>query len=73
MEFSTTEIVGYLASIGILISFLMKEMKTLRIINSLGCAMFVWYGILLDYSLPIIITNMAILGINIFYLLRMPK
>jgi uncharacterized protein with PQ loop repeat len=65
---SNTEIVGYLASLLVLISFLMKEMKTLRIVNTIGCAFFVTYGFLLNVSVPIIITNAAIIGINIYYL-----
>jgi uncharacterized protein with PQ loop repeat len=73
MDFSSTEIIGYLASFIVLISFLMKEMKTLRIINSIGCVMFVAYGILLNFSVPIIITNVAIVAINIYYLMKVKK
>jgi uncharacterized protein with PQ loop repeat len=73
MDFSTTEMVGYLASIIVLISFLMKNMKALRIINSIGCVLFVAYGILLGFSLPIIITNVSIVGINIYYLMKANK
>ncbi len=51
----------------------MKEIKTLRIINCIGCTLFVAYGVLLDFSLPIIITNVAIVGINIYYLLKANK
>ncbi len=68
-----TEIVGYLASLIVLISFLMKNMKTLRIINTIGCVLFVAYGILLNFSIPIIITNVAIVGINIYYLTKVNK
>lgn len=73
MEFSSTDIVGYLASLIVLISFLMKNMKALRVINSIGCVLFVAYGVLLDFSLPIIITNVSIVGINIFYLFKANK
>ena len=65
---STTEWVGYLASLILIISFLMKNMSTLRIVNSLGAILFVVYGILLQTSWPIIITNAFILGANIYYL-----
>jgi hypothetical protein len=70
MEFTTTDLIGYLASFAVLISFLMKDLRKLRIINSLGCAFFVCYGILLDYSMPIIITNTAILGINAYHIFK---
>ncbi len=64
---TTTEWVGYLASLGVLISFLMKDIKVLRLVNSVGCALFVLYGILLG-SIPVILTNTAILFINLYYL-----
>lgn len=70
---NSTEVVGYLASLIVLISFLMKSMKTLRIINTIGCVLFVAYGILLNFSIPIIITNVAIVAINIYYLLKSNK
>jgi len=65
---SITEWVGYLASAVLLISFAMKSMRRLRIINSIGAILFVVYGIMLTTSWPIIITNAAILSINIYYL-----
>ncbi len=64
---TTTEWVGYLASLGVLISFLMKDIKVLRLVNSVGCALFVAYGFLLG-SIPVIVTNTAILCINFYYL-----
>ena len=73
MDFSSTEIIGYLASFIVLISFLMKDIKTLRVINSIGCVMFVAYGILLQFSMPIIITNIAIVAINIYFLMKAAK
>lgn len=70
MTISLTELVGYLASFTVLISFVMKEIKTLRIINTMGCALFVVYGILLNYSIPIILTNVSIMGINTYFILK---
>ena len=61
--------VGYAAMATVLVSFLMKEVKRLRIINSLGCLLFVIYGMMLSpLSWPIIITNTAIFCINVYYL-----
>jgi uncharacterized protein with PQ loop repeat len=63
--------VGYAAMATVLISFLMKSVKKLRLINSLGCLFFVIYGFLLEpLSMPIIITNTAILIINLYYLTK---
>ena len=67
MEINPTEIVGYLASLFVLLSFLNKDLCKLRIVNSIGCALFVTYGVLLG-SIPIIITNLAILFVNGYYL-----
>ncbi len=69
-EISLTEWVGYIASLLLMISFLMKNINTLRIINSIGALLFVSYGIMLVTSWPIIITNTFILAINIFYLTK---
>lgn len=69
-DISMTEGVGYLASLVLMISFLMKNINTLRIINSTGCLLFVIYGFLLATSWPIIISNSFILGVNIYYLTK---
>ena len=67
---SYTEWVGYLASLVLIISFLMKNVSTLRIINSMGAILFIFYGVMLAISWPIIITNGFILLANIYYLSR---
>ncbi len=66
---SYTEWVGYLASLALIISFLMKNLSTLRIINSIGALLFVVYGFMLAISWPIIITNTFIIMANIYYLI----
>jgi hypothetical protein len=50
----------------------MKKITYLRVINSFGCAFFIFYGTLLA-SIPIVITNVAIVMINIYYLTRKEK
>jgi uncharacterized protein with PQ loop repeat len=45
----------------------MRNIRTLRIVNSFGCGFFIAYGILLD-SIPVIATNTIIVGINLYYL-----
>ena len=71
--FAPIELVGYLASLLVLISFLMKDVKKLRLISILGCSIFVIYGILLNYSIPIIFTNLTIIIINVVYLFKLKK
>lgn len=70
---TSTEWVGYLASLLLMVSFLMKNVNTLRIVNSLGCIAFIVYGFLLVTSWPVIITNAFILGANIYYLFLRKK
>jgi len=70
MELTLVEIVGYLASIVVLCSFVMKDVKKLRRVNMVGCLLFVVYGFMMPtirIGLPIIITNAAIMGINVYY------
>lgn len=67
MDFTITEIIGYLASAILLLSFTRKDVTTLRIINSIGCILFVVYGLMLG-SIPVVVTNVAIVGINVYYL-----
>ncbi len=69
-DISLTDWVGYLASLVLMISFLMKNINTLRIINSIGAIIFVVYGIMLAISWPIVLTNTFILGVNIYYLAK---
>lgn len=68
-----TEWVGYLASLVLIISFMMKNVSTLRIVNSVGALLFVVYGIMLTISWPIIITNSFILLLNVYYLTKKYK
>jgi len=68
LETHGTEIVGYLAMLLLLISFLMKDIRRLRKLNTVACALFVAYGFMLATSWPIIISNASIMGINIYYL-----
>jgi len=58
---------GYSASALLLISMMMKNVKRLRIINSFGCILFVIMGLMIN-NYPIVITNAAIILINVYYL-----
>ena len=71
--FSLTEVTGYAASLVVLLSFLMKDVKRLRMVNIIGCLLFTMYGVFLDYSIPLITTNLAIVLINVVYLIKLRK
>lgn len=61
------EWVGYLGSLILLLSYLMRSVNKLRIVGIIGCAVFLVYG-WLDESWPVVITNAAIILINLYYL-----
>lgn len=65
------ELIGYLASAAVLISFLMKDINKLRLVNSIGCVLFIIYGFMLSpISWPVIITNAAIIMVNAYYVFQ---
>lgn len=66
--FNLTDLVGYAAMFTVLLSFMMKNFRKLRMVNSLGAILFVIYGFMLQISWPIVITNLAIVGVNGYYL-----
>lgn len=66
------ELIGYLATIFVILSFLVKDMKTLRILNSVACATWILYGILIT-SYPVIITNIGIMSTHIIWFVRTLK
>lgn len=73
-EINYIDFIGYLASGFVLLSFLMKDITKLRLVNIIGCILFVTYGFFLSpLSIPIIITNFAIIIVNIYYLLNPAK
>lgn len=66
------EILGYVATAIVIFSFTIRNLKWLRIVNTLGCFLFTVYGLLI-LSMPIIITNVAIMIINLYQLLKTLK
>ncbi len=66
-EFDGAEIVGYVASALVVLSLTMTSVVRLRTISLAGSVVFVVYGVLIG-SVPIIVTNAAIAGINLWFL-----
>lgn len=62
--------IGYLASGLIALSLLMVSVIKLRIINLMGSVAFVAYGGLIG-SIPLMITNLFIIGVNSMHLYRL--
>ena len=61
----TLNIVGWAATIFIIISFLINNMLWLRIINMIGAALWLTYGII-DTSYSIIFLNVIIVSIQFY-------
>ena len=61
----TLNIVGWAATIFIIISFLINNMLWLRIINMVGASLWLIYGII-DTSYSIIFLNVIIVSIQFF-------
>ena len=60
------ETLGYLASFFVALSFFMTDQTKLRLINSVGCVLFMFYAYLLD-SVPVFIPNFIVLILHIKY------
>jgi hypothetical protein len=69
VNLNVVEIIGYVASALVVASFAMKSVVRLRIVSLIGSIVFVAYGIMLG-SIPLIITNVAAAGLNLWNLRR---
>lgn len=69
MEIHIKELIGYAASLIILVSLLMTNVFRLRLINLVGSLFFSLYGWLIG-SWPVCLINAVIAGIDAWYLLQ---
>jgi hypothetical protein len=69
MEFNMVEIIGYAASIMVAISLSMKHIVALRVLNFVGCSLFIAYGLYVG-ALPVVVANSYIALINIYFLYK---
>lgn len=72
MELGFWDIVGYLSTILILISFLMTSVVKLRIMSAIGSGIFVVFAIVTK-SYPTAIMNFGVVCINIYFLVKLLK
>ena len=70
MSMNTVELIGYLGSILVAISLMMRSLLRLRIINLIGALFFTLYGILLG-AYPVAFVNGLIVLIDLYYLFQM--
>ena len=64
------EIIGIVATIFVLLSFMMRDVKRIRAINIIGALLFVFYGFMID-SFSTSLLNSALVIIHTFYLFKM--
>ncbi|MCX7797025.1 MAG: hypothetical protein N2249_00190 [Melioribacter sp.] len=68
-ELNIVNLIGYLASILVAVSLMMKAVVKLRIINLIGSLIFTIYGIIIS-AYPVAIVNGFITFVNIYYLIE---
>ena len=66
------EMLGYLAMAAVGVSIAMKKIHYLRIWNLTGAVLFTIYGYLIESS-PVMILNIILTLLNIYYLVQMAK
>ena len=66
---STVEIIGYVASGLLLLAMMMTSVVKLRILNTLGCVLYIIYGLKIG-SYPVALMNTAIACVNIVHIGR---
>lgn len=70
MNESWPDYVGYAASVFVILSFMLKDLKKIRIINLIGCIAFVVYGVFKGMLLPVIIPNAILSFIQVYHLIK---
>lgn len=67
-----SEIIGWAGSIIILISFIPKKVRLIRLFNSIGCLVWVLYGVITNAP-SVYLMNCLIFVINVIQLIKMWK
>ena len=70
MNIDSVELIGYLGSILVAVSLMMRSLLRLRIINLFGALFFTIYGVLLG-AYPVAFLNGLIVCIDLYYLFQM--
>ena len=63
------EILAYIGSVIIFISFVVKNVKWLRILNNVGCVIFLFYAFY-HGRIPLILLNSGVILVNIWHLVK---
>lgn len=66
------EVIGMIATVFVLLSFLFNEPAKIRAVNALGAATFVAYGILIGAT-SVWVLNAALIVIQLYHLFKLAK
>ena len=69
---NAVEIMGYMASVLVAVSLMMKNIVPLRIVNFLGCFLFTLYGIAIS-AWPVAAMNGFGCLVNVYHLIKLRK
>ncbi len=67
-----TEVLGWIATAVVLLSFTVQDMRKLRIVNLVGCLLWIGYGFIL-MSKPVIFVNISIAVVHTYWLIKNRK
>lgn len=70
MELTLVDVIGHMASVMVAISLMMKNIVRLRVLNFIGCSLFVIYGLMIDAA-PVWMMNAFVASVNVYYLVKM--
>ena len=66
------ELLAYIASVVVLTSFIVNDVKLLRFLNNIGCVLFLIYACY-HGRYPLIFLNSIIIVVNFYYIFKKDK
>lgn len=67
-----TEVIGWVGNVVVILSFLQKKIKNLRVIGLIGAMIWVVYAMRIE-SYSLIILNLVIVGIQIYHIYKIRR
>jgi len=64
------EVIGIIATLFIILAFLNKDVKKIRIFDIVGALLFILYGLLIK-SFSTVLLNLVLTGVNIYQLYKL--
>lgn len=70
MSTETASLLGYAASFFVVLSFILKDLQKVRMVNLVGCILFVIYGIFSGMLWPVILPNAILCFVQLYHLIK---